>query len=178
MSKRQVQYAGKLDRKPFFLMLCVVKRIRVSKVCGIKEKNAFHFPKQLKDGNLTCITILLGGFRLHNDETNSFLKCFSYRTWEEISPGNLQKDFGYDIGHMSTNPVVSVGIFWNYSIRPRSLACVLYEKINHIYLINLYAYMGGKNTTYRTEWYVYFYNIKQKEKKPHWIEEENKSLGK
>lgn len=177
MSKRQVHYAGKLDRKPLFLKLCAVKDIRVSKVCGIKEKSAFHFPKQLKYENLTCITILLGGFRLHIDETNSFLKCFSYRTWEEISPANLQKDFGYGISHMSINPVVSVGIFWNYSKRPRSLACVLYEKINHIYLINLCLY-GGKSPTYRIEWYVYFYNIKQKENKPHWTEGENKSLGK
>lgn len=80
MSKRQVHYAKKLDRKPFFLKLCAVKDVTVSKVCGIKEKSAFHFPKQLKDVNLTCITILLGGFRLHIDETNSFLKCFSYRT--------------------------------------------------------------------------------------------------
>lgn len=80
MSKRQVHYAEKLEKKPFFLKHCAAMDIRISKVCGIREKSAFHFPKQLKDGNLTCITILLGGFRLHIDETNSLLKGFSYRT--------------------------------------------------------------------------------------------------
>lgn len=108
-----MHYAKKLDRKPFFLKLCAVKDVTVSKVCGIKEKSAFHFPKQFKDVNLTCITVLSGGFRLHIDETNSFLKCFSYRTREEISPANLWKDFGYGVSHMSPSPFVSVGIFWN-----------------------------------------------------------------
>lgn len=173
-----MHYAEKLDRKPFFLKLCAVKDITVTKVCGIKEKSAFHFPKQLKDGNLTCITILLGGFKLHIDETNSFLNCFSYRTWEEISPANLQKDFGYGISHMSTNPVVSVGIFWNYNNKANELClCSVWKKKSYLFnkLVCLY---GGKNTTYRIEWYAYFYNIKQKGKKPHWTEGKNKSLGK
>lgn len=133
----------------------------------VLEKSAFHFPKQLKDRNLTCIAILLGGFRLHIDETNSFLKWFSYRTWEEISPANLQKDFGCGISHMSINPVVSVGIFWNYSKRPRSLACVLYEKINHIYLINFYAYMGEKiiQLTVLNDMYI-FITLSRRKKNP------------
>lgn len=71
---------------------------------------------------------------------------------------------------------------WGYSgitaIRPRSFACVLYEKNKSRLFNNLLCLYGGKNTTYRTEWYVYFYNIKQKENKPHWTEGKNKSLGK
>lgn len=121
MFKRQVHCAEKLDRKPLLLKLCAVRDIRVSKVCGIKEKSAFHFPKQLRDRNLSCITILLGGFRLHIDGKNSFLKFFSYRTLEEISPANLQRGFGHGFSHTSTNPVVSVGIFWNYSNEAKEL---------------------------------------------------------
>lgn len=165
MSQRQVHYAEKLDRKPLFLKLCAVKGIRVSKVCGTKEKSAFHFPKQLRDRNLTCITISLGGFRLHINGTNIFLKCFSYRTWEEISPANLQRGFGYGISHTSTNPVVSVEIFWNCSHKAKELClCSVWKNESHLFdkLVCLFA---GENTTYRTEWYVYFYNIKQKEKK-------------
>lgn len=44
-SKRQS--VEKINRKTFFLTLSAVKNNIVSKICIIKEKSAFHFPKQL-----------------------------------------------------------------------------------------------------------------------------------
>lgn len=144
MSKKEVHYAEKLDRKPFFLKLCAVKDIGISKVCGIKEKSAFHFPKQLKDVNLTCISIL----------------------WEDLGSTLMRQIVSWGVFHtehekksillisrkildMVSVTWVQILLFqWWYSgitaIRPRSFACVLYEKVNHTYLINLFALMGEK----------------------------------
>lgn len=55
-SKGRVHYVAKLDRKNLFLKLGAVKDITGRKICSIKEQSAFHFPKQLKDRYLTCIT--------------------------------------------------------------------------------------------------------------------------
>lgn len=143
--KGRVHYVEKLDRKTFFLKLYAVKDNTVSKICSIEEKNAFRFPKQLKYRYLTCITFLWGGFMLHTNETNSFLKCFSYRTWEEISPLQIWMILKGDISHMSINPIVSVGIFWNYTnkakIKMELCLCSAWKKKSH--LSNKLVYLYG-----------------------------------
>lgn len=60
---------------------------------------------------------------------------------------------------------------WRYSgiaaIRPRSFACVLYEKMNHIYLINLDAFLQGKIQLTVLNDMCTFITLSRRKRKPH-----------
>jgi len=59
-----------------------------------------------------------------------------------------------DITHTSTNPIVSVGVFWNYTnkanIKMELCFCSVWKKKSHFFNKILYFY-ERKKATYRTE---------------------------